>query len=175
MNEQEIKDFIKNSLQELYQVDADIINRELKEECINHRFAVALENQLKVKKQQVTYDVDVEYNGNYTGQDDEDVLNKKLIDLTMDGGFRKSRIYPDIIIHKRKSNEFNLLCIEAKKRYSNSKLRRDKFKVRGLLEAPFNYRFGCVVEYLPNLNHYQVYLFRRINNQIIEENFLVQK
>lgn len=51
---------------------------------------------------------------------------------------------PDIIFHKRRTNKFNLLVVEAKKNCSDKRQDIEKLKVNWMRE-PLNYRFGAYV------------------------------
>ena len=48
------------------------------------------------------------------------------------------KVYPDIIVHKRNSNQ-NLVVIEAKKSSSDVKEDWDKAKLRAFKESPYHY------------------------------------
>jgi hypothetical protein len=112
-----IQNWIEQSLRNLFANEASLIDRKLKEECINHRFAVYLE---KHKPQEYTdYVVDLEY--------DKDFSNSKQISIN---GVPTS-IRPDILIHQRENNSNgNLIAFECKKHYLTV---HDKQKLRGLL------------------------------------------
>jgi len=83
----------------------------------------------------------------------------------------KEAIRPDIIIHKRDTND-NLIAFEIKKDYTN---RHDLAKIRGLLGNPYNYTYGCLISYLPSKSYIMVKLLS-LSNQIQEiEKFKVNK
>ena len=175
----EVKELLELSLRSLYEYDKILLDRSIKEECINHRFAIYLENHFKNSNK--IYNVDVEYNRNVTTRklifledfpNDRKVFNKKIILLDKEN-FKE--VIPDIIIHERGSNSNNYLCIEAKKVYNNSKKDRDINKLIGLLNEPFYYKFACLVEYLPNQDYFYVLLLLKENEDILSEGFFVSK
>ena len=103
-------EIIEKSLNDLSIYERELINRDVHEDCINHRFAFYLEINLGLffnienhKKLSEIYNlsVDAEYNKNYKEP-------KRYGDKT-------SYAIPDIIIHQRNSNDYNLLMVEAKK------------------------------------------------------------
>ncbi|MHA1285084.1 MAG: hypothetical protein ACTSQP_21505 [Promethearchaeota archaeon] len=51
-------------------------------------------------------------------------------------------IYPDIIIHKRGSQEDNLLVIEVKKSSNRRNRNLDRYKIKELKNGPYKYKYG---------------------------------
>lgn len=134
--------WIQSSLQCLFQgSDNILINSNLKEECINHRFALYLEmNKPEIFSE---YYVDVEY--------DKNCSNEKYI---IAHGQRKL-IRPDIIIHKRNDNhEDNLIAFECKKKYLN---KNDRDKLIALSVKGYNYKKCFGISYLPNRDYFRFY------------------
>ena len=175
----EVKELLELSLKSLYKFDKILLDRSIKEECINHRFAIYLENHFKNNNK--IFSVDVEYNRNVTSREliyseifpnDRKVFNKKIILSDIEN---YKEVIPDIIIHERGSNRNNYLCIEAKKVYNRTTEERDIEKLIGLLNEPFNYKFACLVEYLPNQDYFYVLLFAKENADILSEGFFVSK
>ncbi|HYH75804.1 MAG TPA: hypothetical protein VD735_07660 [Candidatus Saccharimonadales bacterium] len=82
-----------------------------------------------VKSQFVGYDVDCEYNRMGNAQ-------KRLLTLN------NQRVYPDIIVHKRGTNEMNLLVIEAKKEGVSN--RADILKLHAY-KQDLHYQHACMV------------------------------
>lgn len=125
-----ITSLMEFSIIELLNNDITLIRNNLKEECINHRLALYIESFINQHPEYGSYNVDLEYNKNKE--------NPKLI--LLEG--KPVPIRPDIIVHKRGSNERNLLAIESKKR---SKRKHDSDKLEALLKQPYNYRVSCYV------------------------------
>lgn len=175
----EVIELLELSLKSLYKFDKILLDRSIKEECINHRFAIYLENHFKNNNK--IFSVDVEYNRNVTSREliyseifpnDRKVFNKKIILSDIEN---YKEVIPDIIIHERGSNRNNYLCIEAKKVYNRTTEERDIEKLIGLLNEPFNYKFASLVEYLPNQDYFYVLLFTKESEDILSEGFFVSK
>ncbi len=139
-----LEDSIFEALKLLLKKDNVIIKNSTKEECINHKFAMYLENILKrdniLLSSTVAWDVDIEYDKYKEGE-------KK------DSQGRKIR--PDIIVHQRESgNRNNFIIIEAKKDYPR---KNDVDKVNDLVKsARYQYILGVLISYLPNKNYAKI-------------------
>lgn len=145
MNKDDVKKLIERSLRELAEKDAGLIHRKVKEECINHRLACYLEQFLN-EESSIPYNVDLEYDKNYNDP-------KKII---IDENKNLKAIRPDIIIHIRETNHSNLIAFEIKKGYTNQ---HDLKKIKGgLLKRPYNYKYGCLISYLPTRTYIKVKL-----------------
>ena len=174
---EEVRKIIKLALADLYENDSIIINRYTKEEAINHWLAIYIDRRVKEKMNlKFDYNVDVEYNRNVTGEFfDRATVNKKIIRSSIIG-LSCQEVIPDIIVHKRGSNEHNYLCIEAKKKYLGSKAKnKDLNKILGLLDEPFKYDFGSIIQYLPSEDFFEVLIIRKNKLDYITENFQIFK
>ncbi|MCW3132414.1 MAG: hypothetical protein N2V73_06840 [Candidatus Methanospirare jalkutatii] len=160
MDKKSIKTLIEEALKELIRRDKDLIHRKVREECINHRLACYLEQFLSEYKCRIKYSVDLEYNKNYN--------DPKRIQID-DKNKNTKAIRPDIIIHERENNNNNLIAFEIKKNYTDS---YDLKKIRGLFRSPYNYKYGCLISYLPGKNYIKVKL---LSNQGDVEEFRVYK
>ena len=101
MNLKEIENKINSAVDKLYRNDCFLFDGNLCERCINHRFAMYLEEQNFGKG----YFVDCEYNKSYLDQ------GSSLKRVSNENGN-----YIDIIITKRDGNYSNdFLCFEIKK------------------------------------------------------------
>ncbi|WP_426711179.1 hypothetical protein [Cetobacterium sp. SF1] len=124
-----------------------MIKREVHEECINHRFAIYLENEFKYIIKNRNLSVDVEYNKN--GK------SPKIY------GSEDKKFRPDIIIHERNSNRNNYIVIEAKK----SKLSKsDKEKLINCKNKPYNYDIALGLEYGVRKNYFTLYFYDKDGN-----------
>ncbi len=135
------------SIRDLLTHDCGLLEKKLKEETINHKLAVYLENHLCCIRTRVKFTVDVEYD--------------KYIDVqkTMQVDGKTFVARPDILIHKRFTNENNLLALEAKKRSISL---RDEQKLRGFLDYDYHYRFGLMIAYgIPETNYIRYVLLYR--------------
>jgi hypothetical protein len=121
--ENEVKQAVASCLHILHQSDRALFVNDVSERAITHKLAEYLQAQFK------DFNVDCEYNRNSCNG----LQNPKLLRLLAD---EKSKIkekalgqhpnleeeihssvstYPDIIVHRRLSNDHNLLVIEVKK------------------------------------------------------------
>jgi hypothetical protein len=132
------KKLIKYALKKLICRDLYLINKNLKEECINHRLAVHLCEG--IKKFELDLIIDIEYD--------------KSIDEQKKKCSNGKPMRPDIIIHERGNNENNFLAIEAKKDYTT---KHDREKIRDLLKC-YKYTYGCLISYFPK-EDYLKYIF----------------
>lgn len=154
MNKEYIKGLIENSLRKLVERDEGLIRRKVKEECINHRLACYLEQFLNEElNSHPSYEVDLEYNKNYNEP-------KKVI---IDENNNAKAIRPDIIVHRRGTNEHNLIAFEIKKGYTD---RRDLEKIKGLFRSPYNYVYGCLISYLPTKKYIKIKLLSNQGQEI---------
>ncbi len=172
----EIIKIIKKALNDLYLNDSILISRFTKEEAINHWLAIYLDKYIS-ENSEFKYNVDVEYNRNITNEffDENRQNNKKVIKWGVDG-IKWKEIIPDIIAHKRGSNEYNYLCVEVKKKYkSNNAANKDLQKIIGLLNAPFNFKYGCIIEYLPDEEFFEIIIISKTNYDYQTERILINK
>lgn len=138
--EEIIKSAVFEALIRLIEKDYGIISNKTKEECINHRLARYLEDILRDKGVISEETVDIEY--------DKYGKNPKKTSYG-------KRIRPDIIVHRRESeNEDNLLVVEAKKGYPSP---GDRAKVTDLVDSQdYNYSVGALVSYLPQKSYVMI-------------------
>ena len=136
----EYQECIVQALKLLVQYDADLIDTQPKEECINHKLAQYLESVLYEKNLLGNCCVDIEYN-KYK-EDEKKTSNGR-------------NIRPDIIVHERKSgNRNNLIVIEAKKGYD---VKQDRDKVVDLVNSEdYQYSVGAVISYFPKRKHLKI-------------------
>jgi len=155
MDKKSIKTLIEEALKELIRRDKGLIHRKVREECINHRLACYLEQFLSEYKYGIEYSVDLEYNKNYN--------DPKRIPIDENKNIKAIR--PDIIIHKRETNDNNLIAFEIKKNYTD---RHDLEKIRGLFRSPYNYKYGCLISYLPEKKYIKVKLLSNQGKNVEE-------
>ena len=163
MNKDNIKTLIEKSLKELVRKDGGLIHQKVREECINHKLACYLEQFLTdflSVESHVSYSVDLEYNKNYNKP-------KKII---IDENNNTKAIRPDIIIHERGNNDNNLIAFEIKKDYTSQ---YDIAKIKSLLKGPYNYKYGCLISYLPTKPYIKVKLISDQGENV--EEFRVNK
>ena len=138
-------------------IEIDINERTLSARLMFHLQTILLEDKLYREKYK-TYSVDCEYN-----RINEYKIKtlKRYENFEIDDNSDKIRkIFPDIILHKRKEED-NLIVIEMKKSTSNNKdckeKDRERLKIMTDLNEPnnFNYTLGVYfeVDTIGNNNH----------------------
>ena len=146
---EQIVDKVNEALNEFYTEDSDLLDRDVNERSITHRFAVYLEQFFP----EWDYHIDCEYNRNYRepkylGLEPEDI---KFLNNNLQSNDTEARtVYPDIIIHRRNYNDQNLLVIEAKKEKPSTKAESlDIRKLRAFTNLtdgnPYKYQWGLHV------------------------------
>ena len=150
MNLQEIKEKVIIALQCFYANDAYLIDKNVHERALTFRLGMYLQILFS------SWDVDCEYNKNY-----QTARNNKLLSARCDkepkfnckdcGDHRKCTVFPDIIIHKRGTDQ-NLLVIEVKCNASVSQIAEDKKKLQAYLNDPtLRYRHGLFINFRKTL------------------------
>lgn len=119
-----LEELIKKSLDDLYQNDEYLIKHRVAERDITSKFAHYFQNNMR-ETIIADYDVDCEYN--------RDGYGMKNIDGTL--------VYPDFILHKRGTNDSNLLIIEFKT-WWNSDNREDIEKLKAMMSDLYRYQYG---------------------------------
>lgn len=133
--EKKIDELIIRSLKEVYTNDGYLISNEPCADSENHvgeraivfRFAHYLQNVLDNDDFFKNYNLDCEYNRNGRHQKYLQAMG--------------SYTYPDVILHKRGSNKYNLMVIEFKG-YWNSDQTNDEKKICGFTSKHDVYRFA---------------------------------
>lgn len=118
-----LEKLIKKSLDDLYQNDQDLLKRKVAERDLTGLFAHYFRNNMK-DTAIAEYNVDCEYN--------RDGYGMKKIDGTL--------VYPDFILHKRGTNESNLLIIEFKT-WWNSDNCEDIEKLKAMMSEWYRYQY----------------------------------
>ena len=142
---------LDDSIEELLLKDTALLVNDVSERAITHKLAEYLQARL------AHYNVDCEYNrdatqGAYAPKrlrmlEDDAVAEmatqlqaRKVADISVVSA------YPDIIVHRRLTNESNLLVIEVKKKNSRVDHEYDRKKLRAFTEKngpnPYYYRYG---------------------------------
>jgi hypothetical protein len=163
MNHEQINLLIATSLSMIHTRDSLLLERNVREECINHRLAFYFETIFEsIIHDEMFYEVDLEYNKNLSIQD-KDIESEKNIRI---------HIRPDVIIHNRKDNAHNLLAVEAKLNFFTF---HDKLKIVKLLYAPYEYRYTVGIIYYPNRDYFRYSLYYLNNHEVILESITISK
>lgn len=144
----DIESRVHRAIEELRKHDGHLLDVDASEWSITHHLAVYLQQEFEDWK------VDTEYN-----RDDHDIKRlPNLPDVTRDN------VLPDIIVHKRGTNDNNLLVIEVKKMGCGHNLGDEKKLAeftKPLEENGLSYRWGlhlilqCEKQGTDSLNWYE--------------------
>lgn len=170
MDELAVVGKIKIAIDILFSNDKWLFEQNLNERSITHKFAEYLQLQF------LDYNVDCEYNGNSLRVDGRKriyMLNTQIelsdYFIERDMGywynqFTEKSVYPDIIIHKRGTNDRNLCIIEVKKSTSKISSDYDKIKLNAYTTDQYGndlkYSIGLFIEFetgSPDLNYKIMY------------------
>lgn len=157
MTDIQINKLLRQALEMLLKTsDSWLLENDLSEQSISHRIAFHLEGLF------TDYNIDCEYNGDIERQNNKKAIsilknelhyfgllrNKEASDLEKE--FTTRAVFPDIIIHKRGTNEHNLCIIEVKKSTSTVPYDYDNIKLRSYTSDHYDnnliYHLGVFVE-----------------------------
>ena len=155
MEDEEIIDRVELANKMLFKYDKWLLEHNLSEQCITHKLATYLQDVFS------DYDVDCEYNGNIDNPDEKKKISIVKHDLRKKGVLTEKeegendkelaerRVFPDIIIHERGSNESNLCIIEVKKSNSSISPEYDEIKLKSYTSGSFGnnlkYQLGIFI------------------------------
>lgn len=153
-----IKQFVRDSLVELYRYDQFILDRNngkgVCERAIVFRFAFYLQNSLRDN-----FFVDCDFNSSFYRETDPQG-NLRFRERT-GKPIRGTKRFIDIIIHERDFNAINdFLCFEIKK-WNNNRLddyRKDQRNLK-VLTSEYGYRYGfhIIIHRERNLSQWTIY------------------
>ena len=132
MNEEEVRQAVSVALERVKDEDTDLLRFDVSERSITHRLGMYLQEAVGY-----AWDVDVEYNR--IGGDETKEVPEELLTSGSQG-----RVVPDVIIHRRGSEDHNILVVEAKK--SGNSDGGDRQKIRAYLQQ-LDYDFGLFVRF----------------------------
>jgi len=176
-----IKIKVLESIEQLYTYDLVLIKNNLCERTITHKLAEYLQKRF------AEYNVDCEYNRDVT----QGKNHKKTITLNDAFAHRRDSenynqnsellyqeysTYPDIIIHRRESNDSNILIIEAKKSNSIIGYGHDSVKLSAFtdLDGGYKFKYGLFIEFnIEDINE-KPKLVWFSNGQIVDINIYPQ-
>ncbi|EHR7861429.1 TPA: hypothetical protein NJ344_004824 [Vibrio parahaemolyticus] len=131
----EVAEQVIASLRQFIDRDRYLLEVNANERSLTHRIGMYLQAQFE------RYDVDCEFNRDghdpkelYIGTEDTTVFDDNAM-----------TVYPDIIVHRRGSNNDNLLVIEFKKSSSSVGSGKDMLKLRAY-KTDLHYRYALFVE-----------------------------
>ena len=146
MEKQEIILKISSAITKFLAKDSFLLTVDINERALTHKFAEYLQGEMDTFGSD--WNVDCEYNRDYS---EIKKINPQLTKIYQNEELsffdtEAVSIYPDIIIHKRKSNT-NLLVIEAKKTPTSKNLiDRDKEKLL-LIKKEYKYTYAVLLTF----------------------------
>ena len=164
MDIEEIYEKLEIAIETLFSNDNWLLEQDLSERSISHKLAEYLQPLF------LDYNVDCEYNGDidranpkenqlgrkrisalWTDMEEYKLLSKKEIDSETEKELVERLVYPDIIIHRRGTNKFNLCIIEVKKSTSQVPFSYDRIKLSAYTTNNYgnlNYKVGYFVKFV---------------------------
>ena len=127
---------VDKALNQLKKNDNLLLKVNVNERTICHKLAEYLQKEFS------KLSVDCEYNRHQEITKTLDVP-KDLVDWN---DIESKTVFPDIVVHKRKTDNENLLVIEIKKSSNKIHHQFDITKVKALTMRPYNYKFGLFLE-----------------------------
>lgn len=132
MNKQQIEEFINYAIKQLLENDSVLLNLDVSERAVMFHFARYIREKVPAD-----LDVDCEYNRHFSNKKQLLYLRGKL-DMENDYA-----VLPDILIHKRNSDDQNVLVVEMKK-YGED-IEADIRKLEAFKNEPYSYDFAIQI------------------------------
>lgn len=132
MEQQQVKEIIDHAVHQLLTNDVDLLGLNVSERAVMFHLGRYIR-----EKTPVNFDVDCEYNRHLNNPKQLWYLKNEL------GVPQECSVFPDILIHRRNSDENNILVMELKKAGEN--LEPDKRKLKAFKIAPYSYAFAVQV------------------------------
>lgn len=148
----ELIELVNYTLDELYNKEKYLFENNSSERNLVFHFSNYFLNNIEKNKKFKDYNVECEYGNNHQFKKTI-LINNKL-----------HQIYPDFILHKRGTNDFNLLAIEFKK--NKSKSDKDELKLITLTDNNFKYKYKLGLFINLKKTREQVKIIKYINGKI---------
>ncbi|MFZ3087386.1 MAG: hypothetical protein WA123_04910 [Methylotenera sp.] len=132
MNQQQVEHVVKYAIQMLIDNDSVLIDLNVSERALMFHLARYIR-----EKTPSNLDVDCEYNRHLSDKKNLLFLKNKLKTE------EEYKVYPDILIHQRNSDEHNILVVEIKKHGED--VDGDKRKLKAFKEEPYFYDFAVQI------------------------------
>ncbi|MEA5107114.1 MAG: hypothetical protein VB010_07145 [Sphaerochaeta associata] len=145
-----IHSLICSALDNLYIHDLYLIRNKVNERSIVNRFSIYFQEKLS-QNGYADYNLDVEYNKDHSNL-------KRTINFPRG-------TYPDVIVHKRGSNEYNLCIIEFKP-WWRSNTDRDILKLRDFSNQEGDYGYGIGLSIILSVN--AIHIKTIVNGVVVE-------
>ena len=143
MNIDEVKARVIAAVGKFRKNDIALIMVDAHERSMSHKLAQYVQEQFN------GWDVDCEYNRH--GSEPKEILEngswrRWANAYTLLGDEKAKTIYPDIVVHRRLSDEDNLLVVEVKKSTTVSESKLDIDKLEALTSKNYEYRYHFGVQ-----------------------------
>jgi hypothetical protein len=136
MNQKDIERIIDFAIKKLIENDSTLMHLNVSERALMFHLARYIREATPAN-----LDVDCEYNRHLTDK-------KRLAFLKSELGVENDyKVYPDILIHQRNSDEHNILVVEIKKQGED--LKSDGRKLKAFKSEPYSYNFAVQIV-IPN-------------------------
>ncbi len=140
LNEQAVKDKVRNAIKHLLQRDRFLLEKDVNERSISHRLALYLQSEFGDE-----WDVDCEYNRDHDIKKELTMLPRPIEtdDTTA------TTVFPDIIVHRRGTHDNNLLVIEMKKSTNLQKRAKnfDLDKLHAFRQERYHYQYALYLQF----------------------------
>lgn len=151
-------ELVNETLDELYTKDSFLFKNDSSERNLVFHFSRYFAEKIKTNIYLKDYNVDCEYNRNRRD-------SKKAF-----YGNEYHRIFPDFILHKRGTNEFNLLAIEFKKAVPYNKIDDEKLKYLTSSNHEYKYHLGLFISLRRKRNLVKIIKYINGEKYILENN-----
>jgi hypothetical protein len=152
VSKEKIEEIVLESLEELYTKDIDLLEHDVSERAITHKFAEYLQKRIP------HFHVDCEYNRNMDKPKSLYLLERSTEKL-LKRELQKDKVnlenlssvstFPDVIVHRRRTNDSNLLVVELKKQNNRNNEEHDFKKLSAFTENTgynsYKYKYGVFI------------------------------
>lgn len=145
--------FIEQTLDYLYNNDLYLIQNRVNERTIVGRFAIYFQQLLTCSEMRY-FHLDVEYNKNHSNP-------KQTVNFP-------NGTYPDLILHKRGSNDNNI-CIFEFKTWWNSNTSDDIEKLKDFTRQDYDYKYGAGFSLVLNKKRQTVQKYVVKNGEVLND------
>lgn len=156
ITQEKLKNILEEALIKLYTKDSYLLEHNCQERSITHKLAEYLQVLLPNYNVDCEYNLDIDNDNKRKQWISENVVKEIRNEIEeIKNSLKKDNwnlseeieklcksFYPDIIVHKRGSNKYNMLVIEAKKGNANVNLDIEKLKALTKQEGAIHYRYS---------------------------------
>lgn len=146
--EKRIEKILIDACNKLYKKDSYLIKHRVSERAIVFRLGIYIQELMNIDDKLNGYHLDNEYNRNM--DEPKRILNHQC------------GVVPDLIIHKRGSNQYNIAVVECKT-YWNNNNEKDIEKINYFINSnnEYNYSIGISIIFMENQIEYIINNKRR--------------